>query len=707
MWHLNDDGAIPPLPERILQKQEPVSQKGGRQEAWPEEPTHLKPGCWVVLLDPVFGDDAGVLKTLTVVYDGTLRVDKMGRASGDLYLRRQDWSKAPDREKGPPELEKPKSFPIFPLRGYAFYFTLRSIHFDQKKFKVVKEVKIDTFRYDPATSTWGPPETLTALPTSPDPKDIPADWVDAEPGDYQCWSIVNDRATNVGRLQMGRITGPDHLREARIEFAQAENVKAPLDNGYGLTVQKVFEKLGWKVEVVPPVVVQGPPDLWEVNQLHAKMLELRSPAKLDLDHSWTYHVLVVPRWQNTEEDGFGLMYDSGALDTNMVPREGIVVAAHAKFPKENFGGANGKMLQDVSRAAFHNVMHELGHAMGLLHRFHGRTFMQGLIYIAAQTPNFPDSLDFEYDAEDELRLLHFPDIWVRPGGAPFGQGYSALPIPDADAITDVNDQFELTVRPVRRSVPLGAPVKLQLRLTNISGTKLPGPSQFGLSVGSVAGRVIRPGGQPQAFSGASPLDDVQTLDLEPGTSLYHGETLLRGPQGPLFPEPGRYRIEVEAGWVSPGGIALVTGYCEILVTQPRNRQHERVALQLLRSQDLSILLVFRPEPDSEHPDLRKALAVLQRALETPELRGSFGPFEARRVVSFGLQRAARLIDESALMTTSEIKDLLDAAGKVSRVARQNPEVRRMLEICRDRALRAVCRKLAPDSLFEQAEELLR
>lgn len=695
MWHLNDDGAIPPLPERILQG------GGGRETSQEGSGLRLNPGCWVLLLDPVFADDVGdILKTWTVVYDGTLRIDKRGRASGDLYLRRQTWSKAEEKVPPPPPvLEKPQGFPIFPLRNYAFYLTFRSVDFDLEK----PEVKIDTFRYDPATSTWGSPETLTARCEDPPRKDISSDWRKAfDQGDYQCWSIVNDRGTRIGRLQMGRVA--DHLREARIEFARAEGLKAPQDNGYGTSVKGVFEKLGWKVEVPEPVVAQGPRDLWDVNHLHARMLELRSAV--NLDRSWTYHVLVVPRWQDTEEHGFGLLYDSGALDTNMVPREGIVVAAHAKFPKKNFGSASGQKLEDVPRAAFHNVMHELGHAMGLLHRFHGRTFMQGLIYIAGQTSNFPDSLDFEYDEEDERRLLHFPDIWVRPGGAPFGQGYSALPIPDADAITDVNDQFELAVRPIRRSVPLGALVKLQLRLTNISDTKLPGPSQFGLSAGSVAGRVIRPGGQPQVFSGASPLDDVLTVELEPGQSLYHGETLLRGPQGPLFPEPGRYRIEVEAGWVGPGGIALATGHCEILVTPPRNRQHERAALQLLRSQELSILLVFRPLPDSEHPGLRKALAVLRRALETPELRGSFGPFEARRLARFGLQKAAGLIDEGSLMTTSEIKDLLDAAGKAGKAILQNPDVRRMLEVCKDRAQRAVCRNLAPDSLFEQAERLL-
>jgi hypothetical protein len=351
----------------------------------------------------------------------------------------------------------------------------------------------------------------------------------------------------------------------------------------------------------------------------------------------------------------------------------------------------------------------LGHAMGLLHRFRGRTFMQGTLYVADQMPrgSFPKSLELSYDTEDILRLRHYPDIRIRPGGAPFGQGASALPVPDADAITDVGDQFELTVRPLRRKVPLGAPVRLQLRLTNTSSETLPGPSRLGLDDGSVAGRVVGPERRVQIFAAVSPVDSVGIADLAPGQSLYQGETLLRGPQGALFPVPGRYRIEIEAGWVGPGGIPRVVGHCEILVTPPRNRRHERVALALLNSPDLSILLIFRPPPNAEDPALCETLRVLKRALKTPELRGSFTPIEARRWANVDLKKAARLIDEDSLATTSEIEDLLNAVNKVGRKSRKHGEVRRMLKIFRAKARRAFCKDLASRSLLDLAEELLR
>lgn len=698
MWHINDDGAIPPLPQEIV----PAGGKGCR--------TSLKPGCWVVRLDPMPADDFNAarnqnsrLRGWTVAYLGTLRVNLEGegiRASGDLYLQRQDWSR-----KGPampPPLPRPREIPIFRRQAYSDYFTLKSIQGD------FRAATIAIYRFNSTENSWGPEEVLSATVVDLERDQVPAGW---KKGNYLLWSIRNDRGTVVAQLQMGWVS--KYLRRAKIDIACAVGINPPIDDGNGLTLKEVFKGIGWKVEKPVPVLAQGPAEVWAERDLHAKMLELRRAA--DLDSLWTYHVLVVPRWQESEEFGFGRMYDVGAVDSNLVPREGLVVAATARFPadKERFGSAHGQQLRDVPQAAFHNLLHELGHAMGLLHRYYGRGLMQALIYIADQatTPPFPDNLTLAYDPEDVVRLRHYPDMWTRPGGVPFGQGYSALPVPDADAITDVSGQFDLKVKPLLRKVPLGAPVKLQLRLTNISRSTLPGPALLSLSYGSVAGRVVGPGGQIQVFSGAAPIDFGWTADLAPGSSIYNGETLLRGPQGALFPEPGLYRIEVDAGWVGPGGIARITTSCEVRVAPPRNRRHKRVARDLLAARGLSILLIFRPYPGSENQlgneAVAEAVAVLQRALETPELRDIFAPSEARRLAESDLRGAAQLIEETGLMTTSEIEHLLKIAKEAEHKIRQFPEVRRMIEICRAKAHLLVAKNFAPQSLLDRAEELLR
>lgn len=708
MWHVNDDGAVPPLPKLIS--------TGEEREDHRNLYKILRPGCWILRLDPIPADNSNPKRNLgsalqgwTVSYVGTLRVskEKKGiRASGDLYLERQDWSiKGP---LTPPPLPRPRQIPIFRIRDYSAYFTLKSITCD------LKTVTIAVYRFNAKDNTWGSEDILTATLTEPRTDEL-------------FWSVKNDRGSSVASLRIARIS--KYLRRAKIDIACAAGIEPPLDNGCGLTIRKVFKEIGWQIRKPVPVEAQGPAEVWQEKDLHANMLMLR--RAVDLDREWVYHVLVVPRWQEREEYFFGKMYDVGAVDTNLVPREGLVVAATAKFPDdERFGSARGQRLGDVPKAAFHNLMHELGHAMGLLHRFYGEGFMQALVFIAfhmnamadphsgssdspatAQPKVFPDTLVFHYDPDDLIRLRHHPDMWVRPGGAPFEQGYSALPVPDADAITDVSSQLELTAKPLRRKVPLGAPVKLQLRLTNVIQRNLPGPALLSLSDGSVAGRVIGPEGQAHPFSGAAPIDYLPTETLAPGGSLFHGETLLRGPQGALFSEPGCYRIEVEAGWVGPGGIARVGTACEVVITPPRNRRHRRVARQTLAAEGLSILLIFRPDPGTEdqpgNDAIARAAEVLQRALETPELRDSFAPVEARRLGETDLPAAARLIEKSSLLTTSDIEHLLTLARKAKRKIRRLPEVHHMIEICRAKTQRAVCKNLAPQSLLDQAQELLQ
>jgi hypothetical protein len=528
MFDLNDDSSVPPLPKEILILDSNQTSRGefSRQ---PTVTQFLKPGCWIIQFIPSFSDDVDpklaefpVLHSWTVHYLGTLRVEcpshhkERGQkgsgiiASGDLYVERQNW--AVKKSAKPPMLPQPLGVPVYPRNRYSFYFTLEEIVVEQRDLVLM----IATYRFNSDTLTWGTREVLT---TRIEIERTPAAWRSSTPKHYLWGLVYNERGTQVGQLEMGWIS--PYLRAARVEIAAAAGLEPPVKNGKGDTLEEVFKKVGWDLSIAPTVEAKGP-TVWQEKDLHAEMLKLRPPVDLDLQ--WVYHVLVVPRFYPSEEYAFGKMYDIGALDTDLVPREGLVVASEARFPQEpRFGEAGGLRLMDVPEAAFHNLVHELGHEMGLLHRFHGADFMQALIHIASQSSEdapFPENLIFKFDSQDELRLRHYPDIWVRPGGVPFAQGSSALPVPDVDAITDVSDQFEFYVEPLARILPLGVPVKLQLRLTNKSQTKLPGPKVLSLSDGSVYGRVIGPGSEARSFSAAAPLDFMLTADLLPGDSLF-------------------------------------------------------------------------------------------------------------------------------------------------------------------------------------------
>ncbi|HVT60392.1 MAG TPA: hypothetical protein VHR45_18610 [Thermoanaerobaculia bacterium] len=718
MWYLNDDLATPPPPPIIppVRRQAGQKQPRSRLQTGPPTAQLLTPGCWLIQVVPRYADDVDpnlaiypVLRGWDMRYVGTLRVEKCSadavagkkkvepgsvRASGDLYVQRHPWTEAGTAD--PPPLTPPSppvEIPIFRRQDYAFYFTVQSVTL-LRDGQV--ELKLACFQFDAKKFAWNPAPILTATLHRAKPTEIPPAWRQPRPRPYLIGEVYNNLPTKVADLQIGWIS--PYLREASIAIATAPGLTAPTSNGQGDDVKSVFAKLDWKINVHAPITAPVNAAVWEAKDLHAFMTVLEEPVSFD--DAWVYSALVVPRFDSAEVYGFGKMYDGGALDTDLIPREGLLVAADAKFPADaRFGPAQGQMLKNVPRAAFFNFMHELGHAMGLFHRFTGSGFMQELVYFAlraaADQPPFPDNLPVSYHTPDEVRLRHHPDNFVRPKAVPYGVGYLAAPVPDTDIVTDVGSQLQLTVTPLRRVLPMGAPMRLELRLTNIQdGVKLPGPARLSLADGSVAGRVIAPNGQVRSFSAVAPLDYQSVADLDPRRSLFHGETLWRGPEGALFPAPGVYRVELEAIWVAPGGVARSATHCDVLIEAPENRRHQHAAIELLASEDVTLLLILRVSPDGASAVVNKrltaAVKILRDSLEVQELRPSLAPLEARRLASTDLVQAAGLIDDDSWLTTSEIDYLLTQVKEAPPDIAKSAAVGRLIAVCRRKIMQAFC-----------------
>lgn len=686
-----DDGgrlALPPLPQAIT-ADEPSDLEGTMPS--PAAPATvgrgaaaLRPGCWRVRLE-----SAG--ETLV----GALRVARDGggvRVSGDLYEAADDGdtadgdANADDGNAGDTAAPRPSGPLVYPRRLHREYLRVTRL---ARRGEGGVEVEVETHRAG-ADHFWAPARRLTARLWSGAPAAAPgaATGTDDEAAAPDRWS-GEVRAAAAG-ADAGRLTlewASPFLRRAVLEIDREPGATAPRDDGDGRGWREVLREVGWDVTVVEDDQAVTPPASgdWTDAEVHAAMLDWR--AHDDLDREWRFHVLCVARLASTER---GLMYDAFAADSNNVPREGLALASDWTFPDEEpWGLVRGRRFGDEPRTYFRTAVHELGHAMGLLHNAADNGFMNTTTAIArrAAAGAFPDNVRWAFAAEDALRLAHLPDPCVRPGGLPFVTAAAAdaeladAPLPQA------SPGLVLEVAPVAPSFPLAAPVRVEVTLTHGGDELLLAPRRLSLKGGHVRGRVIGADGAGRRRERIFwPLlrcsDDDQLAPMAPGETRRHGLALLRGPDGALFPEPGDYRVEVELAWTPNGRPARLRAATEVTVAPPRDAEGAQAAREVLTTPDLLLCVAL----GGDH--LPSGLRALAQALGDPVLRPHYAAIEARRLAGRSApgdrHRAAALCREPTVAAASERR-------KLERFLAERP-LRRLIRSLRRLARRPIARR---------------
>jgi len=365
----------------------------------------------------------------------------------------------------------------------------------------------------------------------------------------------------------------------------------PLDNGAGMNWQKLFAKVGWNITLlISDRNVEEPSgESWNRAEAHAAMLARREKSNLDVE--WRYHVLAVrkidkvsaataPTPFDRENGERGHMYDDISFGSNTVRREGLMVASHWLFSDDaRWCLVRGKHA-GMTVTYFRTAVHELGHALGLRHNNADNGVMNTTEVIAEnslKTPEtpFPSNISWSFAADDEHRLRHWPDIVVRPGGASNADG----PIASLKS-----DSHKLNVTPLLPTTPLGAPVRINVALRNVTNTSVDAPSTLSLHSGFVRGHVIDPTGTSRTFSALVINENEDAMQiLAPGEQVEDSLTLLHGGQGALFPEPGSYRIVVEVTWrgraADPANRIdlIVSGETNVVVNPAVDSAHEEAA----------------------------------------------------------------------------------------------------------------------------------
>lgn len=675
---VRNDLSLPPLPEvlsvspptslpkNLTQPQTdslpvPVSPPISLPWPWPPPPVFrvLRAGCYLLSYKPKGS-------AFFVTYDGTLRVEARRferTASGDLYQRPFSWRCIPGPYGSPlcwpillPGPTPGSGIPILARNQYRYYLRVTEI-LESITAADNFDLGFQMYRFNPATKTWTNEGDYTAQMF----------WTSAPPGypssiDYLEGDVTDAAGKVVGRLTMGWVS--ESLRKATVEIDRVSQSEAPLNNGASVNWSSIFDSVGWDVTVVESntAVTEPTGAGWSLAECHQGMLDWRNSDNLDSE--WRYHLLCVRELDYTSR---GVMYDAYGSDSNNVPREGAAIASHWYFPNANpWGKCKGDRFGTCSAPYFRTAVHEIGHAMLMFHPSLASSnhIMQVTPRIAANAvppQQFPDNIVWEFSEIDQRLLRHLPDIAVRPGSSiKFEEGwpgYPGIPISPEDSIVEAEATgLELSVGAMLDTVPLGAPVRANLKLVNTTHEPLPVPSSLSMKTGCMSGKVIDQSGIVRTFSTiVRQVDEIDLQMLQPGQSLRHSLTLLRGFQGALFPSPGIYQMQVDVTWEVNSYSIRASGETTVMVTPPVDEDHAKAAMQVLSTPDTLLTLAI----GGDH--LQDGIEAIQAALNNPVLRPHFAYIEAKRLAQrFGQRKAdlsavAQLIDDATIMSPAEIK----------------------------------------------------
>jgi hypothetical protein len=374
----------------------------------------LADGCYVL----AYGRDVDVW------YQGTLRVecrDGATLASGDLYA--VDASAVDDPQ--PIGLVPPPGpgIPTFPIAAYTYYLRVTGLApaesgfdltFEAYRFsaRVVRTLDGDlTPRWEREGSYTTRMRSAEAPPGYPAPDRFFVGDVPTDPRD----------PLQTAQLQLGWVS--PYLRRAVIEIDRVPDARIPQDNGAGTDWRSVFRSFGWDVSVIvsdDDVTKETSGVVWTKADADTAMRARRDRG--DLDTEWRFYILVAEEIFAPAE-GFGYMYHP--------TREALFMSSQEVFPEDEpmWGALRGKRF-DTTVAFFRTAVHEMGHAMSLLHNEGGFHFMRPTKSIATDAPAdrpFPANIVWSFHPDDERRLRHWPDITVRPGGPDRVAGDLPLP----------------------------------------------------------------------------------------------------------------------------------------------------------------------------------------------------------------------------------------------------------------------------------------
>ena len=410
--------------------------------------------------------------------------------------------------------------------------------------------------------------------------------------------------------------------------------------GVEVSVESAFAQAGFNVDVkIDPFSSARARDAlrgYSYAEIHRAM-QARLSARQGAEHLHV-HVFVCTYLEGRNNRGvLGVMYDFGANDLNRSPREGVAVfGQHPLF-------SDPRVPEERRQREFvYTVIHEIGHALNLLHSFDkGRpASLSWMNYphlyplggeAAAEHDGSAEFWRAFPEAFDDLELRHLRHATPRElaaGGFPFGvyeegpspiyEGGSADPRLTALGTNPLRQSptVTLSARTTRPDYQLGEPVFVELTARTLGRATAYIPDALDPSEGFTRITIERPNGQRVRYR--PPLRVCQRATrriLEPGASVKrsHAIPLFLGAQGPVFTEPGVYKIWVELGGVNGNRVAFADPFA-VRIASP-DRETARFA-EASWSNPRALAALYLRHPLADH--------AAWNALEEAAKRGNLG-----------------------------------------------------------------------------------
>lgn len=369
-----------------------------------------------------------------------------------------------------------------------------------------------------------------------------------------------------------------------------------------LSCSEVYRRAGIDMTVVEDDVLNDsdsddPGSNWNEGELH-DLMEDRFDLFAD-KLQWNVYGVIVPRFGDPDYNPgyYGVMFDFGGWQTgDTYLRQGAAIALDALQ-----GRVSGTLYNTAAKSDrffLETFIHEIGHAFNLPHTWSrannpdssSESFMNYPWEYTGGAGNesaFWSNFRWEFDDVELEWMRHADRKDVIFGGNDWV--WNNLSIYTEPEIERINAPLSLEVRSFDLH-DFGAPVKVELKLKNLSSNVLKVNAHLIPENGLVTIYIRRPNGERVRYVPPVRRDMADNcVDLAPGESVYETVMLSYGANGPLFHEPGEYNIR--AYYNLPGAGVVISKNFRLRVTTPTSRGTEELA-HLLFSHEVAKFIYF-------------------------------------------------------------------------------------------------------------------